>query len=451
VAFFLIFLIYPTNSQKIFTTFLCTQFDDVSPERPGGTRALAADYTINCDDPTHKLMEIYSFIMIFVYPIGVPLLYAWVLYVSCGTRLRLMHANEALRNEIQDQELARILHERRSARLEDVKTFEDVNAKAGSRTLTPTQLSSLASRTTMGFRTANEAIAAKKRLRVPVEIPTAADLSKPRSKPVQDVINHLQLEHDQLRAELPDYVRKLISPYRTTRFGFEIVECIRKLAIVCMPVFFSPAGSEEQLIFGLMVCFCTFGAYTAANPYGIDNSNVLAQMCQVQIFFALLSSIALRFAEVKTAATTQAMDVLLTALTALPLMISFVLRTPLRRFLLAGERAKLESKFFRLWAGQRGAAVTEPSQSKPASRLDQLDFSAQSQRIADLEAEIQTLRQKLAPASSSPGPSRPALKLFNLPTAEDTLPPPSPLPPPSSADPRSRPPPLPVTPSSLKV
>ena len=60
---------------------------------------------------------------------------------------------------------------------------------------------------------------------------------------------------------MPSYVRKLLSGYAYRTFYFEIIDCVRKLLIVCMPVFF-PAGSPGQLIFGLLICFLTFGAYS---------------------------------------------------------------------------------------------------------------------------------------------------------------------------------------------
>jgi hypothetical protein len=39
-------------------------------------------------------------------------------------------------------------------------------------------------------------------------------------------------------------------------YWFEIFECGRKVALVCLPVFFSP-GSPGQLILGLVICFIT--------------------------------------------------------------------------------------------------------------------------------------------------------------------------------------------------
>lgn len=112
-----------------------------------------------------------------------------------------------------------------------------------------------------------------------------------------------------------------------------------------MPVWFDPPGSAQQLIFGLLVSFMTFGVYTAFNPFVEERSNVFAQLCQVQIFFALLSSIALKFAQHESS---EVMDYLLTVLTFVPIVISLVLRTPLKKLLEASERAKLSRKLLKM-------------------------------------------------------------------------------------------------------
>ena len=49
--------------------------------------------------------------------------------------------------------------------------------------------------------------------------------------------------------------------YEMRVWWFEIFECARKLAVACLPVFFTPSGSVSQLLFGLIVCFVCFGAY----------------------------------------------------------------------------------------------------------------------------------------------------------------------------------------------
>ena len=74
--------------------------------------------------------------------------------------------------------------------------------------------------------------------------------------------------------------------YTLRTYDFELIECLRKLAIICLPIFFRPAGSVAQLIFGLLICFLTFGAYTATKPYEHAQTNLLAQLCQVRVMTA---------------------------------------------------------------------------------------------------------------------------------------------------------------------
>ncbi|CAN0250034.1 unnamed protein product [Scytosiphon promiscuus] len=67
------FLIYSSVSSTVFQTFACEKLDD-------GAEYLRADYSIQCTDAKHKNFEIYAGIMIFVYPVGIPLLYAILLF-----------------------------------------------------------------------------------------------------------------------------------------------------------------------------------------------------------------------------------------------------------------------------------------------------------------------------------------------------------------------------------
>ncbi|CAM9924542.1 unnamed protein product, partial [Ectocarpus sp. 4 AP-2014] len=68
------FLIYSTVSTIVFQTFACDTLDEL------GKTFLRADYSLECYTPEHKLYRGYAGIMILVYPIGIPLLYAWLLF-----------------------------------------------------------------------------------------------------------------------------------------------------------------------------------------------------------------------------------------------------------------------------------------------------------------------------------------------------------------------------------
>ncbi|CAN0174738.1 unnamed protein product [Ectocarpus sp. 4 AP-2014] len=67
------FLVYSSVSAIVFQTFACETLDD-------DVEYLRADYGIHCTDAKHKVFEVYAGIMIFVYPVGIPLLYAVLLF-----------------------------------------------------------------------------------------------------------------------------------------------------------------------------------------------------------------------------------------------------------------------------------------------------------------------------------------------------------------------------------
>lgn len=122
---------------------------------------------------------------------------------------------------------------------------------------------------------------------------------------------------------LPEHVQKLIEGYDLRCYWFELFECGRKIALVGMPVFFD-MGSVAQLAYGLLVCFISFGAFTLLKPYADDSDDRLAQLCQVQVFFALIASIVLRWSDDTTYLSTYNMDAILILFTFLPIVFAFL-------------------------------------------------------------------------------------------------------------------------------
>ena len=63
------FVVLPFASTNLFRVFLCTDFDD-------GQRFLTADYSLSCDSSAHDYMAVFSSLMLLVFPIGIPLMFA---------------------------------------------------------------------------------------------------------------------------------------------------------------------------------------------------------------------------------------------------------------------------------------------------------------------------------------------------------------------------------------
>ena len=98
--------------------------------------------------------------------------------------------------------------------------------------------------------------------------------------------DELAEQEEKVLERLPRYMVKLVGDYRGRYYYFEILECARKLLLVCIPVFFDPQGSVAQLMFGLFVCFVTSCAYSFMRPY--RDANMLAILAQVTSYSSLL-------------------------------------------------------------------------------------------------------------------------------------------------------------------
>ena len=65
--------VYSPVSYRVFQTFNCDELDD-------GEIYLRADYSLSCLTPRHGWYQVYALIMVIVYPIGIPSVFAWLLF-----------------------------------------------------------------------------------------------------------------------------------------------------------------------------------------------------------------------------------------------------------------------------------------------------------------------------------------------------------------------------------
>lgn len=69
----LTFLVYSSVSSVLFQTFACEDLED-------GNNYLRSDYRIECDSEKHEHMQIYSWVMICLYTIGIPVWYMYLMF-----------------------------------------------------------------------------------------------------------------------------------------------------------------------------------------------------------------------------------------------------------------------------------------------------------------------------------------------------------------------------------
>ncbi|KAG5180626.1 hypothetical protein JKP88DRAFT_166496, partial [Tribonema minus] len=75
------FLVYSGVSLTIFQTFAC---DYLEYDGPDGTWYLRADYTIQCRTPEHTAYVTYAAIMLLMYPLGIPAIFAWMIRLGAA-------------------------------------------------------------------------------------------------------------------------------------------------------------------------------------------------------------------------------------------------------------------------------------------------------------------------------------------------------------------------------
>ena len=75
VGLFLLFMVYSSVSYTIFQTFVCDSLDS-------GITYLRADYEIVCWTRTHVAYMAYAGLMILVYPVGIPAMFALALFIN---------------------------------------------------------------------------------------------------------------------------------------------------------------------------------------------------------------------------------------------------------------------------------------------------------------------------------------------------------------------------------
>ena len=73
VGLFLLFVVYSPVSYTIFQTFVCDSLDS-------GITYLRADYDLVCWTRTHVGYRAYAGVMVLVYPVGIPAVFAWALF-----------------------------------------------------------------------------------------------------------------------------------------------------------------------------------------------------------------------------------------------------------------------------------------------------------------------------------------------------------------------------------
>jgi len=100
VALAILSIVLPTVCTVVFSTFPCDEFDN-------GDEFLRADYSIECASTEHKVFYFYGILMVCIYPIGVPTLFAHILY-SKRTLIKTVDDDNVEKDELEQEKLQQV-------------------------------------------------------------------------------------------------------------------------------------------------------------------------------------------------------------------------------------------------------------------------------------------------------------------------------------------------------
>jgi hypothetical protein len=183
--FILVYLLFPSNSANIFATFQCETLDDME-----ASSVLRIDLSVDCKTTFHQAMMVYAGLMVFIYPIGVPALYAYLLLYQHRAELRLLHWLELKRAGLLKDNV-------NTTELHDAYQAIDGNISA-----------------TESLKKELTARKARRRSSIHAQKMMSQSYKKtgPRFRHAVEIAK-LKLQEEKLRQTLPDYVQKLILGY----------------------------------------------------------------------------------------------------------------------------------------------------------------------------------------------------------------------------------------------
>lgn len=269
-----LFIVYSNASTVICSTFRCDSRFRKEPENSPyrGMSFLAVDYSISCNAPGYQLYAIYSCVMVFVYPLGVPLLFFFLLW----TKRNFINRGA---DELADEILGRGIQH--SLSLTDVcETKTNAAQEVAS--------------------TSSEERAIYDDLQVQaVRYTRAASICKQEGV-LQPLVPWLHSLRSNLVAAHARHDRKiahlsfLFCDYSSDCWWFESVECIRRLVLTSvLPVFYS-VDNGAGLLYGTLFSSVLFSAlYTLIRPFANEDVNRFAVLMHAALSLILFLTIVL--------------------------------------------------------------------------------------------------------------------------------------------------------------
>jgi len=293
------FVILTGVSVKIFSTFACQTFDGDYGSY------LKVDYSLKCDHSAERWFYwLYAGFMILVFPLGIPMLYTYLLRKKVGTQ-------ETLTDAIIRKILCR----------------KKLGSEAGGK-IDPGQAEF--------ERTMDDKQALKQAL-------------EEREK--------FEEEDPGLKA-----LSFLYGSYEPKFWWFEIFETLRKLALTGFSVFLVP-GTAAQIVMSMVMCLGATRMYCRKRPFISDFHDSFAEVVQWQLFFTMFAALAIRVnLDGEMLQDKVYFDVFLTVLQFLPMLVALIMNRDEVKEEVKNDIKEGKEGLGRAFSGDGGELVQNPMQ-----------------------------------------------------------------------------------------
>ena len=270
-AFLLLtFVVFPSVSTTVLRFYNCMDYEEGFADGSTKTiKVLEADHDISCESPSYKgFWTTYALAMLFVYPIGIPLLY-WVQLFRYRKQLD-PDVDVSRLSEIEDTSDGR-------ARSPSAEAYHRLSARLPQR-----QRNSSTRKLMETMLGANQVSAAELQER------------KLKLREADDSIHHLLFLFEERAASVSCNQALCRSGsrvrYEPRCYQFVVFECFRKLALTGLLIFMYP-GSASQIAIGLLIAVLSKEYYTHLRPYVKDADDALANVGNAQIILVFIASL----------------------------------------------------------------------------------------------------------------------------------------------------------------
>jgi len=259
------FAVLPSVTLTIASTFSCREFD---VEDEDEARWLKADYSINCSSLNHKFYELFAGLAALIYPLGIPLFYAWKLY--------------AARKELNPGVGQTKLVNTKCVRYVKSEEFDD---KGGTSVK-------------YGYVVGNTGAESDKKVAGVLKAALVehkdqmAEIIRLDANGAAELSIFLRTEIERVNPGVKG-LSFLYSSYEPRCWWFEIFETVRRLVLTA-GVSFLDSGTGANILFSIILCLGSMRIYSGYKPFVDEKLDRLAELMQWQLIFTMVAALAMK-------------------------------------------------------------------------------------------------------------------------------------------------------------